>query len=167
MKTKVTVKTIYNCSLERAFRTPMLCDISKVHTGYGIMPKVTHCTDDHQWGQPGFSKKIFVARSFILKGGWASMDKVLERIENRYWRIEVSEFQSWMLGFSRFVGEWQTTEIEKDTISVEYTYTLHSEMAILYPINWIFAKTFWRTYMKRVVENVRLMAYNQEPYLYK
>lgn len=95
------------------------------------------------------------------------MDKVLERIENRYWRIEVSEFQSWMLGFSRFVGEWQTTEIEKDTISVEYTYTLHSEMPILYPINWIFAKTFWRTYMKRVVENVRLMAYNQEPYLYK
>jgi 2-succinyl-5-enolpyruvyl-6-hydroxy-3-cyclohexene-1-carboxylate synthase len=41
MTTSVTVQTIYHCSLERAFKTPMLCDVSKVHTGYGIMPKVT------------------------------------------------------------------------------------------------------------------------------
>ena len=42
--------------LPRAFKTPMLCDISKVHTGYGFIPKVSHCTDDENWGKPGFSK---------------------------------------------------------------------------------------------------------------
>ncbi|NOT73576.1 MAG: hypothetical protein HOP08_01520 [Cyclobacteriaceae bacterium] len=93
MTTKVTVTTIFHCSLERAFKTPILCDVSKVHTGYGPMPKVTHCTDDENWGKPGYSKKVFVAKSLSQKGGWASNDKVLERIENQYWKIEVSNFQ--------------------------------------------------------------------------
>ena len=167
MDTKVKVTTIYHCSLQRAFKTPMLCDISKVHTGYGVMPKVTHCTEDKHWGQPGYSKKVFSASSFTQKGGWISMDKVIERIENKYWKIEVSEFQSWMLGFSKFTGEWQTTEIETNKILVEYTYTLHSDVVLLYPLNWLFAKTFWKVYMKRVLENIRQLAYNHEPYLYE
>ena len=33
MIAKVKITTIYECSLERAFKTPMLCDVSKVHTG--------------------------------------------------------------------------------------------------------------------------------------
>lgn len=167
MKSRIKVTTIYNCSLERAFKAPMLCDVSKVHTGYGIMPKVTHCTDDEHWGQPGFSKKVFVAKSLSQKGGWTSVDKVIERIENKYWKIEVSDFKSWMLGFSRFEGEWKTTELEPNKIFVEYSYTLHSDIALLYPLNWLFAKTFWKTYMKQVLENVRQMAYNNEPYRYQ
>jgi len=160
------VKTIYNCSLERAFKTPMLCNVSNVHTGYSIMPKVTHCTEDENWGKPGYSKKVFVAKSLAYKGGEASTDKVVERIENKYWKIEVSNFKSWMLGFSNFVGEWKTTELAPNKILIEYTYSLHSNIALLYPLNWLFTKTFWRTYMKRVLENVRIMAYNNEPYLY-
>jgi hypothetical protein len=167
MISKVKVSAIYECSLERAFKTPMLCDVSKVHTGFGIMPRVIYSKEDENWGKPGYSKKVFVAKTFSQKGGFASLDKVLERIENKYWKIEVSEFQSWMLGFYKFVGEWTTTAIEPNKILVEYTYTLYSNIAILYPVNWLFAKTFWKIYMKRVVENVRLLAYNNEPYLYK
>ncbi len=166
MTTTVKITTTYNCTLERAFKTPLLCDVSKVHTGYGIMPKVLYCTDDENWGQVGSSKKVFVAKSLTQKGGFASVDKVIERIENNYWKFEVCDFQSWMLGFSNFTGEWQTTEIEKDTILIEYTYTLHADIALLYPLNWLFAKTFWKTYMKHVLENVRQMAYNNEPYRY-
>ncbi len=157
---------IYDCSLERAFKTPLLCDVSKVHTGYGFMPRVTHCTGDEDWGQIGSTKKIYSEKSFTQKGGFISIDKILERIENKYWKFEVSDFQSWMLGFSRFTGEWQTTEIEKDKILVEYTYTLHSGVALLYPLNWLFANTFWKTYMNRVLNIVRQMAYNNEPYQY-
>jgi hypothetical protein len=166
MEIKIKVSTIYNCSLERAFKTPMLCDVSKVHTGYGVMPKVTHCTDDENWGKPGFAKKVFVAKSITQKGGWASVDKVLERIENSYWKIEVSDFKTWMLGFSKFVGEWRTTELEQNKILIEYTYTLHANVALFYPLNWLFAKTFWKIYMKRVLENIRKMAYHNEPYQY-
>ena len=67
MQTKIKVTAIYNCSLERAFKTPILCDVSKVHTGFGIMPKVTHCTEDENWGKPGFDKKVYAAKSFTQK----------------------------------------------------------------------------------------------------
>lgn len=166
MITTIKVETIYNCSLERAFKTPMLCDVSKVHTGYGIMPKVTHTSDDENWGKPGYSKKVYVAKSLSQKGGFASVDKVIERIENKYWKIEVSDFQAWMLGFTKFTGEWKTTELEPNKILIEYTYHLHSNIGLLYPANWLFAKTFWKTYMKRVLENIRKMTVNKEPYLY-
>ncbi len=166
MISRVTVTTIFPCSLERAFKTPMLCDVAKVHTGFGLMPRVTHCTDDADWGKPGSTKKVFAAKTLAHKGGWVSMDKVVERVENRYWKIEVYDFQSPMLGFSRFVGEWTTTELAPNEIRVEYTYTMHSDIAWLYPLNWLFTKLFWRTYMKRVIENIRVMACNDEPYRY-
>ena len=167
MQTRVKITTIYRCSLERAFKTPILCDVTKVHTGFaGIMPRVTHCTDDQHWGQPGYGKKVFVAKSFTQKGGWAFVDKVIERDENKYWKIELSDFKMAMFGFTKFTGEWATTEIEPDKILITYTYTLHSNIALLYPFHWFFAKTFWKVYMKRVAENIRQMAYCYEPYLY-
>ncbi len=164
---KVTFSTIYECSLERAFKTPLLCDVSKIHTGYGIMPRVTHTTDDEHWGRPGSSKKVYAAKSLTQKGGFASIDTVLERIENQYWKFQVDEFQSWMLGFYKFAGEWKTNQLEHNKISVEYTYLLHANTPLLYPFNWLFAKLFWKTYMKRVLENVRKMAYRHESYLYE
>lgn len=166
MEFRTSVKTIFDCSLERAFKTPMLCDVSKIHTGYGIMPRVTHCTEDANWGQPGSSKKVFAAKSPTFKGGESSMDRVIERIENAYWKIEVSDFKAWMLGFTRFTGEWKTTELAPNKILIEYTYTLHAGTAVLYPFNWLFTKLFWKTYMKQVLENVRQLAYNNAPYMY-
>lgn len=144
----------------------MLCDVSKVHTGYGLMPRVTHTTDDKNWGMIGSRKKVYAAKSLTQKGGFVSMDSILERVENKYWKIQVDEFQSWMLGFYKFVGEWKTTEIEPNKILIEYTYGLHADSVLLSPLNWLFAKTFWKIYMKRVLENVRQLAYKNEPYQY-
>lgn len=166
MKTAVKITDIFHCSLERAFKTPMLCDVSKVHTGFGIMPKITHCTDDSNWDQPGHTKKVFAAASLTQKGGFASVDKVLERIENQYWKIEVSDFQAWMLGFYKFVGEWKTTPMEDHKIFIEYTYTLYSSAVWLYPLNWLFAHLYWKKYMKKVMSNIRQLINNNEPYLY-
>ncbi len=168
MTSHVSIKTIFDCSLERAFKTPMLCDVAKVHTGFfGVMPRITHCTEDENWGKPGYIKKVFGAKSLSFAGGEASTDKVIERIENKYWKIEVSDFKAWMLGFYKFVGEWSTTELEPNKILVEYSYTMHAEVALLYPLNWLFTKVFWRAYMKQAMENVRKMAYENEPYLYE
>ncbi|MFZ4545044.1 MAG: SRPBCC family protein [Saprospiraceae bacterium] len=166
MKLTVHIDSVFNCSLERAFKTPMLCDVALVHTGYGLMPRITHSTEDEEWGRPGGSKKVFAAASLTFAGGEASTDTVIERVENKYWKIEVSDFQSWMLGFNRFVGEWNCTELEPNKILIDYTYTLHADTAWLYPLNWLFANLFWKTYMKRVLENIRKMAYDKEPYLY-
>jgi len=167
MEFKLKVLTIFECSLERAFKTPMLCDVTKVHTGYGFTPKVTHTTDDENWGQIGSSKKIYVEMSITQKGGFASMDKILDRKENDYWKIQVDEFQSWIAGFYKFIGEWKTTEMRKDKILVEYHYSLFANKPLFYPLNWIFAKIFWPIYMKRVLNNIKRMAYSKEPYLYE
>ncbi len=145
----------------------MLCDISKVHSGYGIMPKVIGCTDDENWGQAGSTKKIYVAKSISQNGGFASVDRVIERVENEYWKIEVSEFQFWMFGCYKFVGGWNTKELEENKIQIDYSYTLYSSNLIWYPLIWVFTHVFWRKYMKRVLENIRIMVTNEEPYLYK
>ncbi len=166
MTTKVHLTTIFHCALQRAFKTPLLCDLSKIHTGYGLMPKVTHCTDDQNWGQIGSSKKVFVDKSATQQGGFASVDTVLERIENEYWKFEVSDFQSWMLGFTKFTGEWRTSELQKDHVLVDYTYTLHSSNVLLFPLNYLFAKLFWKSYMQQVLHNVQVMAEANEAYQY-
>ena len=163
---KTEVTTIFNCSLERAFKTPMLCDVTKVHTGFGLTPRVTHTTDDDNWGQIGSSKKIFVAKSLTQKAGYASMDRILEREENKYWKIQVDDFQSWMAGFYKFVGEWKTKQIEVGKIQVDYTYQLHSDKPHYYLLNWLFAKLFWPIYMRRVMHKIKMMAYDKEPYIY-
>jgi hypothetical protein len=164
MHITIKVSTIYHCSLERAFKTPILCDVAKIHTGYGFMPKVTHCTEDENWGQPGSRKKVHAAKSFSQKGGFISMDSVLERVENKYWKIQVDDFQAWMLGFVKFVGEWQTTEIEQGQVRIDYTYTLHSAIPLLFPLNWLFAKLFWKAYMRHVLEVIRKLVENGEPF---
>ena len=95
------------------------------------------------------------------------MDNVLARVENKYWKIEVNQFQAWMLGFYKFVGEWETTELEKNKILVEYTYTLYSNQFLLYPLNWLFAKVFWKSYMHQVLENVRNLTIKNDAYVYE
>lgn len=145
----------------------MLCDVSKVHTGYGIMPKVTHCTDDENWGQVGATKKVFTGKSLTQKGGFASTDSILERVENKHWKIEVSDFQSWMLGFTKFVGTWKTTELAENKIRVDYSYTFHSNGFLLYPFSWLFTKIVWRKYLKHVLANIDQMIQNEEPYLFE
>lgn len=160
---KVTISSTFNCSLERAFKTPMLCDIRKVHTGLLFMPRVTHSSEDNNWGIPGSAKKIHTAPSITQRGGYASKDHVIERIENKYWKIQVDNFQSWILGFHTFIGEWETEALSENKIQVVYTYTLLGNTWPFYPLQWLFIKLFWPKYMRQVMENIRKMAEEKEP----
>ena len=72
----------------------MLCNVYKLQTGYGILPNVTQCTSGEHWRQSGFTKKVFVAKSVIQKGDLISLDKIIERKENKNYKFEVSEFQT-------------------------------------------------------------------------
>jgi len=167
MQYTTAITTRFHCSIERAFKTPMLCDVTKVHTGYLLMPRVTHCTEDETWGKINGSRKVFMARNFYFKGGEAALDKVLERIENKYWKIEISDFKYWAMGFTKFQGEWLTRENPDGTIEVRYVYTLFSNAIFAYPFHWFITKIIWRTYMKHVLHNVQQIAYNNTPYLHE
>jgi len=166
MISSTSIRTIFNCNLERAFKTPMLCDICKVHTGYGPMPRVTHCEEDASWGQTGGSRKIYMAKTIGFKGGEGATDYVLERIENQYWKIEITHFKFSALGFTKFQGEWTTTALSNNRTEVLYTYRLFSENRWLYSFHWLITKICWRIYMKHVLHNVKALAYSEAPYLH-
>lgn len=144
----------------------MLCDLSKVHTGYIIIPKVTHVTEDREWGQPGSSKKIYVSETLIQKSGFAFIDRVIERKENEYWKIQIDTFQHWQWGIDKMVGEWRTKSLGRSRVLVEYSYKLHFSNPLFFPFVLIMGHTVWKFYMKKVMENVKKMAYANEPYLY-
>lgn len=166
MRISTSITTNFTCTLERAFKTPMLCDVTKVHSGYGAMPHVTHSTEDTTWGRPGGSRKIFMSKSIAFKGGEATIDRVIERIENKYWKIELSDFKLWTAWITKLEGEWATKEINPGNVEVKYTYTIFSKNILVYPFQWLFVKIIWRIYMKHVIENVRNLAYSNAPYLY-
>jgi len=131
------------------------------------MPRVTKTTHDENWGKVGSIKNIYAAKSLTFKGGEVSTDEVLERIENKYWKVEVGNFKSWMLNIWKFTFEWTTTEIEPEKIQIQYDYTIHGKGILFIPLQWIFAKVFYKQYMKQVLENVRKMAEGNEPFLYE
>jgi hypothetical protein len=166
MKTKTEITAIFDTTLERAFKTPMLCDVSKVHSGYSVTPKV-YCTEDENWGKVGGSRKVFSEKSLMSRGGESALDKVLERKENEYWKIEISDFKFWMGGFEKFQGEWITSLLPDGKVQIRYRYTMFSNGVLLYPFHWVFTKTVWRGYMKHVLENVRQLAMNNAPYLFE
>ncbi|MCK6641293.1 MAG: hypothetical protein L6Q81_14530 [Bacteroidia bacterium] len=166
MRTSVTVTAVYHCSLERAFRCPMLCDITKVHTGYGMMPRVTYVAEENNWGKPGGTKRVFMASSFAVKAGSSMIDKVIERKENEYWKIELSDFTFFAWGFKKFTGEWSTKELSRDQILITYTYTTHAGNPLFYPVNWLITHLFWKVYLKKVLENIRKLSCGNEPYQY-
>lgn len=162
----VTIKRTICADLDRAFKAPMLCDVTLVHTGFGIMPRIIGVSDDEDWGKPGGSKRIYAAQSNTQKGGFVSVDHVLERIEHIRWKIRVDQFQSWMLGFYQFEGCWETNETSPGFVEIRYSYDLFAKGVILYPFQWAFAKLFWKQYMKKVFSNVEELIINKTPYLY-
>ncbi len=166
MQSSIEISSVFDTTLERAFKTPMLCDITRIHDGGGITPPVTHCTEDESWGRPGGSRKIFMAKTWNFKGGESSLDKVLERRENEYWKIAVSDFKSFSMGFQQFQGEWFTRPLADGKVQVRYRYTMLSDSYVLYPFHWLFTKLIWRKYMKHVLENIRQLTLEEAPYLY-
>ena len=141
---KVKISSTFECSLERAFKTAILCELSKIHTGMGIYAKeILHTTNNNNWGIAGSSKNVYFEKSFLQKGGCGSgVDRIIERNENKYWIIQVDSFQSWMLGFYKFVGKWEATQIAFNKIRIDYSYSLYSNNILLYHFNWILVKSF-------------------------
>lgn len=166
MHNSTSISTVFHCPIERAFKTPMLSDVCKVHSGYGLTPKVTHCEDDSTWGKPGGSRRVFSEKNIIFKGGETALDTVIERRENEYWKIEIGDMKSFSFGFHKFEGEWWTKKINENETEVTYRYTLFSDIKWAEPFQYWFTKVIWRIYMQHVLKNIKEMAKNEEPYLF-
>lgn len=83
--------------------------------------------------------------------------------ENEYWKIEISDFKTWAMGFEKFQGEWFTSQRPDGKVQVRYVYTMFSNSYLFYPFHWLFTKLIWRNYMKHVLENVENVGNEQRP----
>lgn len=166
MKTIITVSAVFNCSLERAFKTPILGDATQFLVGYGPVPAVVRFSDDETWGKPGGHRIPHSAKSLLSPGGPIGIDRVYERIENRYWKWGVTEFSQWSMGFTAFMGEMHFAEVSPNGIAVTWTYTLISNSAIAYPAQWLFGQLFWRGQMRHGIIRMKQYAESNTPFLY-
>jgi hypothetical protein len=62
----------------------MLCDVAEIHTGYGVMPRITHATGDEALGRfPDQQRSVIAYAKWRLR----FPRQCAERIENKYWKI--------------------------------------------------------------------------------
>jgi hypothetical protein len=166
MKSRTQVFSTFRCSLERAFKIPMLGDATKIHTGYGFIPAITHFTEDDTWGIPDGHRLAHINRSVLYSKGELAKDIILKRENNKYWKWEVNNFKQWRLGFKKFQGEWFVKDLKNGTIEIIYVYTLYTGNVLFYPFHWLFAKTIWNKYMNHLIHNIKFLAESNAPFIY-
>lgn len=167
MKVIASVEATFNCSLERAFKTPILGDATQFLVGYGIIPAVVKFTEDETWGKSGGRRVPHSAKSLGTKGGPVGLDEVYKREENTYWEWGVAEFYQPSMGFTEFRGKLFFKETQEGKIHVRWVYTLFSKSAIVYPFHWLFGKVFWKGQMKVGIRNMKKYAESDAAFLYE
>ena len=166
MKTIVEVKAVFNCSLERAFKTPILGDATQFLVGYGPVPAVEKFTKDGTWGRPGGTRIPHSAKNFMSKGGEVGLDKIYAREENSYWNWGIAEFYQWSMGFTEFRGELFFKETDVNVIHVRWVYALYSKRFLAYPFHWFFANVFWKGQMRIAIQHMKKYAESDFEFLY-
>lgn len=166
MKTTSTVTATFCCPLDRAFKTPILGDATKILTGYALIPATTHFTDDETWGKIGGHRIPHSSKNWLSKGGAVGIDTVLDRQENKYWKWAVTDFKQWSMGFTMFRGELFFSDNNNGTVAVKWVYTLFSENVFAYPFHWLFTKILWKGQMQVGIKNMKHLAETQAAYIY-
>ncbi|MEL6672819.1 MAG: hypothetical protein AAFR61_11530 [Bacteroidota bacterium] len=166
MKTSVSVEAIFYCSLERAFKTPILGDATQYLVGYGPVPAVVGFKEDETWGRVGGTRIPLSQNTLFAQGGPIGLDRIYSREENRYWEWGVAEFYQPSMGFSEFRGQLWVEQKAENEIHVRWVYTLHSGIAILYPFHWFFTQVFWKGQMKVGIQRMKAFAESDQAFLY-
>ncbi|MCB0639400.1 MAG: hypothetical protein KDC54_22395 [Lewinella sp.] len=167
MKTTATVEATFNCSLERAFKTPILGDATQFLVGYGPIPAVVKFTDDATWGQVGGTRIPHSAKNLASAGGPIGLDVIYSRNENHYWQWGIAAFYQPSMGFTEFRGELFFTVIEPEVIRVRWVYNLYSQGPLTYPFHWLFTKLLWRGQMRIAIRRMKAYAESDAPFLYE
>ncbi len=161
-----TVTAVFKSSLDRAFRTPMMGDASKILIAFSMFPLVAGFAKDDTWGRVGGSRIPIVQGFLFFKAREMGFDQIFEREENRYWKWGVSQFSAMLFFSTENCGEWWVTDNNDGTISVKWKYTWFSRNIITHPLNWLFVKILWRNVMKNGMANIKQMAEIETPYIY-
>ena len=154
----------FNCSLERAFKTPILGDATKILVGYGNYHIVIGFAKDDTWGMAGGSRVPIYNGALFIESRERGIDEIFEKVENKYWKWGVKDFGGFFS--NKAVGEWFCTDNRNGTISIKWKYTWYSSSIFTQPINWLFVKIYWKNVMKNGMKNIKEMAETYTRYIY-
>lgn len=168
MSIKTQISTTFSCSLERAFKAPILGDATKFLNGYFLQPPVEKFIDDATWGQVNGLRFPFTKGNILLPSGITFTDEVLQRKENEYWQWTIYDFRAKLMFFlDHAVGEWTVEELDKNQIKVTYTYTFMPSHSLFYPFAWLFCKIQWTGMMKQAIKGIKLQAEGNGDFIYR
>jgi hypothetical protein len=156
----------FKCSLERAFKTPILGDVTKILTGYGGFQIVAGVSHDATWGIAGGKRRLIMNGFLFTKNKEHGLDQIFVRDENKFWKWGVSEMGTIVFFAKKNCGKWWVTDNNNGEISVKWEYIWFSRNILTHPINWIFVKIFWKKVMNNGMKNIREMAEKEIPYIY-
>jgi len=168
LKVSTEINGIFNCSLERAFKAPILGDATKFLDGYLLQAPIIGFEEDETWGQINGIRYPVVKGNLLMKKGRIFKDEIIGRIENKSWNWMVYNFSTGSLFFcKKGIGTWQVQKIEKDKIAVKYKYSYYSKNIFLHPINYLFVKIQIRGMMKKALSGIQKQAESDNPFYYE
>lgn len=165
---KIELSTQFSCSLERAFKAPILGDATRFMNGYRLQPPVVAFFDDASWGAVNGHRFPSTDGNLILRAGILFKDQILQRIENEYWEWAIFDFQPAVLFFiDRAVGAWKVQEIQDGKIQVSYSYTFYPTTRLHYWLTVAFGVIQWKGMMKKALRGIQAQAESGEPFRYE
>ena len=162
------ISAVFDCSLERAFKAPILGDATKFMKGYLFQPPVTGFEDDQTWGEINGIRYPINDGNLFVKSGRMFKDVILERRENKYWKWTIYDFEFNTLFFiQKAIGEWEVKNLKENKIKVTYTYTYFSKNRLFIPLTWLLVKIQIKGIMKRAMIGIKEQAESNEPFIYE
>ena len=109
------ISAVFDCSLERAFKAPILGDATKFMKGYLFQPPVTGFEDDQTWGEINGIRYPINDGNLFVNSGRMFKDVILERRENKYWKWTIYDFEFNTLFFiQKAIGEWEVKNLNEN-----------------------------------------------------
>ena len=168
MKFSCQITDVFDCSMERAFKAPILGDATEFMKGYLFQPPVTGFEDDKTWGQVNGIRYPINNGNLFVKKGRMFKDLILERVENKYWKWTIYDFEFKTLFFvHKAIGEWETKKVNSNRIEVTYTYTYFSRNWLCNPLTWLLVKIQIKGIMKRALVGIKKQAQSNAPFVYE
>jgi len=168
MKTRFEITDVFNCSIERAFKAPILGDARRFMKGYLFQPAVTAFEEDETWGQVNGVRYPVTSGNLMVKKGRLFKDEILERNENKFWKWTIYDFKIRSVFFThKAIGEWHVEKSNQDQIKIIYTYTYYSKNIFLHPLTWLFVNIQIKGIMKRAIKGIKKQAESNETFIYE
>ncbi len=152
---------IINNSIEKTYKAPIYLDVKKIMTGYGPLPKSEGVIDDETWANPKGKRTV------LAFGKKLCTERIIERIENKYWKYELTDFKQKSFFFVKKVtGEIWVNNYKNNQCLLTSTYTFNNKNILTLPITFLFVKILWSGLQKKGMKNMKNLSENNTKFYY-